>query len=464
MLNTLKSSLVAIRSSLWFVPTLMVGGAAVLALTLVQTDKRYAFNWATPYPLLFGAGAEGSRQMLSTIASSMITIAVLTFSLTIAALVTASAQYTSRILRNFMRDRRNQVVLGSFVGIFTYCLVVLRTIRSGAEGAFVPSLAVFVGLLLALLGIGVLVFFIHHIATSIQASTIIASITDETLVAIDKRFPKDTKDHQNAGDDVMPVMGAMGSAVSRRQVVRSNARGYVQNIDVSGIVELAAKHRATVQVNVPPGGFVARHARLLTIAADRALDDEILEVFRDGISIRSFRTIDQEFGFGIRQLVDIALKALSPGINDTTTAVMCVDHLAAILMRIANRPMPVCHRSKDGIPRLALPGWSFDEVVETAFDQIRNNALGNVAVIEHLLGAIAAVAEATSDDHRWDTLQLHLGMVEAMAARTVVTEHDRERIRARFDGALDWCGQRRPPRSTVAASVAASGTESAQSS
>ncbi|MEO8847507.1 MAG: DUF2254 domain-containing protein [Casimicrobiaceae bacterium] len=464
MLNTLKSSLIAIRSSLWFVPTLMVGGAVALALTLVQIDKHYAFNWATPYPLLFGAGAEGSRQMLSTIASSMITIAVLTFSLTIAALVTASAQYTSRILRNFMRDRRNQVVLGSFVGIFTYCLVVLRTIRSGDEGAFVPSLAVFAGLLLALLGIGVLVFFIHHIATSIQASTIIASITGETLAAIDKRFPKNAKDRGNAGEDVMPVMSAMGVAVSHRQVVRSNTRGYVQNIDISGIVKLAVKYGAIVQVDVPPGGFVARHVRLLTITTECELDDETLKALRDGISIRSFRTIDQEFGFGIRQLVDIALKALSPGINDTTTAVMCVDHLAAIVMQIANRPMPVCHRSEDGVLRLALPGWSFDEIVETAFDQIRNNASGNVAIIEHLLGAISASAEATNDDHRWDTLELHLGMVAAMAAKTVVTEHDRERIRVRFDDALDWCGQRRPPRSAAAPAVASSGTQPAQSS
>ena len=441
MLDKLKSFLIAIRSSLWFVPTVMVGGAVVLALALVQADKHYQFKWATPYPLLFGAGAEGSRGMLSTIASSMITVAGLTFSLTIAALVTASAQYTSRILRNFMGDRRNQVVLGSFVGIFTYCLVVLRTIRSGDDGAFVPSLAVFVGLLLALLGIGVLVFFIHHIATSIQASTIIASITSETLAAIDERFPKDAKDREISDDDV--AAGA-DAAVQHRHVVRSDARGYVQDVDVPRIVEFAAKHAATVQVDVAPGAFVARDARLLTVLAGDALDDKGLDFFRDRISIRSFRTIDQEFGFGIRQLVDIALKALSPGINDTTTAVMCVDHLGAIVAQLAARPMPVRHRSEDGVVRLALFGWSFDDAVETAFDQIRNNASGNVAVIAHLLGAIAGAAEATDNEHRRNTLKLHLGLIAALAAKTVDAEHDRERLRMRFDEALEVFG--RPKR------------------
>lgn len=446
MLDKLKSFLSAIRSSLWFVPTIMVAGAAVLAFALVEADKHYQFKWATSFPLLFGAGAESSRGMLSTIASSMITIAGLTFSLTIAALATASAQYTSRILRNFMRDRRNQVVLGSFVGIFTYCLIVLRAIRSGDDGAFVPSLAVFVGLLLALLGIGVLVFFIHHIATSIQASTIIASITSETLAVIDERFPIDAKDCEISDDDVAADIGA---AVQRRHVVRSEARGYVQDIEVPGIVEFAAKHAAVVRVDVAPGAFVARDTRLLTVVTGDILDEEGLGFFRDSISIRSFRVIDQEFGFGIRQLVDIALKALSPGINDTTTAVMCIDHLGAIVAQLAARPMPVRYRSKDGVVRLVLFGWSFEDAVATAFDQIRNDASGNVAVIGHLLGAIAGAAERTANRRRRDTLMLHLDLVAALGASTVNIERDRERLRIRLDQALEVFGQPERARETA---------------
>lgn len=443
MLDKLKSLIVSVRSSLWFVPTVMVGGAVVLALALVEADKHFEFKWATPYPLLFGAGAEGSRGMLSTIASSMITIAGLTFSLTIAALVTASAQYTSRILRNFMRDRRNQVVLGSFVGIFTYCLVVLRTIRSGDEGAFVPSLAVFVGLLLALLGIGVLVFFIHHIATSIQASTIIASITSETLDAIDERFPKEAESCAPASDRDAPTTDA---ATGCRQVARSDIRGYVQDVDVKGMVKLGTEYGVTVRVDVPPGAYVTQHTRLLTVVAGHIPDDK-LGSFRDRISIRAFRTIDQEFGFGIRQLVDIALKALSPGINDTTTAVMCVDHLRAIVEHLAARPMPVLHCSEDGVVRVMLYGWSFNDTIETAFDQIRNNAKGNVAVIAHLLAAIAGASEATGDEGRRGALKVHLELVGELADKTVDAKHDREKLRIRFDEAIQAFGE--PKRAGV---------------
>ncbi|MEP7085358.1 MAG: DUF2254 family protein [Betaproteobacteria bacterium] len=285
---------------------------------------------------------------------------------------------------------------------------------------------------MALLGIGVLVFFIHHIATAIQASTIIASITKETLAAIDARFPAGAEDCKLDHEDPTAKIGA---ALPHQCVVRSGERGYVQDVEARRIVEFAAKHAATVRVDVAPGAFVAQEGRLLTIFGSAACDDQDLNFFRDRISIRAFRTIDQEFGFGIRQLVDIALKALSPGINDTTTAVMCIDHLGAIAERLAGRPMPARHRSADGVVRLILRGWSFDDAIGTAFDQIRNNASGNVAVIGHLLGAIAVAAEGTDDAHRRDTLKLHLGLVAALIRDTVATEHDRERLRNRFDEA-----------------------------
>ena len=165
-----------LRDSLWFVPSLIVLAAVLLAIGMVELSALAPSEALARWPRLFGAGADGSRSMLSAIAGSMITVAGVTFSITMVAVTQASAQYTPRILRNFMRDRANQAVLGIFVGIFAYCLVVLRTIRGGDGPDFVPSLAVLVGILLALLGIAVLIFFIHHIATALQASEIIARI------------------------------------------------------------------------------------------------------------------------------------------------------------------------------------------------------------------------------------------------------------------------------------------------
>jgi uncharacterized membrane protein len=203
-MHRLKNLLVGLvwemlRSSLWFLPALLLILAIVLALSLMTIDASIDHGGLSEtLPRVFGAGAEGSREMLSAIATSMITIAVVAFSITIVALSLASSHSTSRILRNFMRDRANQTVLGTFVGIYVYCLIVLRTVRGG-DSPFVPSFAV----LLAIVGIGCFIFFIHHIAASIQAESIIKSAADETRLAIDRLFPAEIGDGRNADEGVV---------------------------------------------------------------------------------------------------------------------------------------------------------------------------------------------------------------------------------------------------------------------
>jgi uncharacterized membrane protein len=169
-------------------PSLIVMGSIVFAAALIEADSAGSNRWLSQWPRLFGAGAEGARQMLSTLAGSMMSVMGITFSMTLLALALVSGQYTSRILQNFMSSRGTQVTLGTFAGIFVYCLIVLRTIR-GSDTDFVPSVAVFVAFLMALGGVGVLIFFIHHIASSIQASSIIASIAHETIAVIDRQVP-----------------------------------------------------------------------------------------------------------------------------------------------------------------------------------------------------------------------------------------------------------------------------------
>ena len=166
-MNKFKQLWSKLHSSLWFLPSLIVAGSVVLAVFLIEADSTGSDRWLAQWPRIFGAGAEGARGMLSTIAGSMMSVVGITFSMTLVTLALASSQYTSRILRNFMRSRVTQTVLGIFAGIFAYCLIVLRTIRGGNEVEFVPGLAVFFSVVLALGGVGVLMFFIHHIASSI---------------------------------------------------------------------------------------------------------------------------------------------------------------------------------------------------------------------------------------------------------------------------------------------------------
>jgi len=380
------------------------------------------------WPRLFGAGAAGSRGMLSAIASSMITVAGTAFSITIVALALASSQYTSRILRNFMRDRANQTVLGTFLGIFVYCVVVLRTIRGGDEGAFVPSLAVMFGVVLSLVGIGCLIFFIHHIASSIQAESIIKSAADETIVAIDRLFPDELG--EAAGPDAGPVPDPASAAW---QPIPARKTGYIQAVDGDGLLRFAREREAVVRMERGIGEFVVEWTPLVAIAGGGPPDDGLADAVADLFTLGRQRTTVQDAGFGIRQIVDIALKALSPGINDTTTAVTCVQYLSALLTRLAARRLADPCRTDGGKVRVIVRGANFPGLLGEAFDQIRRNAGGNVAVLLALLEALEVVAGRTRDAGRLQAVARQVELIAEVARRTIPLLSDREGIEAALD-------------------------------
>jgi uncharacterized membrane protein len=179
-----------LRSSLWFLPAAMACLAVALAVSAVELDKAVADDWLQRLSWIYSGGAEGASLLLGTVAGSMIAIAGTVFSMTLVALSLASSQLGPRLLRNFMRDRSNQVVLGTFVATFVYCLLVLRTIRRADEVAFVPHLAVSIGVLLAIASVGVLIYFIHHISVSIQADQVVARVGRVLEDGIDRLFPQ----------------------------------------------------------------------------------------------------------------------------------------------------------------------------------------------------------------------------------------------------------------------------------
>jgi uncharacterized membrane protein len=414
-----------LRASLWFVPGLIVAGSIALAVALIETDGRVSRELLAEYPRLFGAGAEGSRGMLGAIAGSMITVAGVTFSITIVALSLASSQYTPRILRNFMSDRANQTVLGVFVGIFTYCLVVMRTVRGGDEGVFVPSLSVAVAVVLAVVGIGFLIYFIHHTAASIQASSVIASAAGETVAAIDRLFPEEVG---SGGDET--AAGAEGEELAGAvwQEVVSSATGYVQSVDDEALLELATEHGTVVRMECGVGDFVVEGGPLASLALDSPPDEGTAARLAGAYTISRFRTVEQDAAFGVRQIVDIALKALSPGINDTTTAVTCVDYLSAICARVAGRRTPDARRYREGRLRVVARGSTFESLLDEAFDQIRESAEGNAAVILRLLRALGVVARRTAEGRRLGHIAQHAGRVRSLAGRSIESEYDRARI------------------------------------
>lgn len=422
-----------LRASLWFVPGLMVAAAIALAAGLIEADAHVSRELLINWPRLFGAGAEGSRSMLSAIAGSMITVAGVTFSITIVVLSLASSQYTPRILRNFMSDRTNQLVLGFFVGIFTYCLIVLRTIRGGDEGSFIPSLAVAFGIVLALAGVGVLILFIHHIASSIQASYIISSAATETIRTVKHLFP--TEMGEGIDDDESDSAEALPFDSTWR-MIPSLKTGYIQGIDKEGILRYARNLDVVVRMERGIGDFVVEHSPLVSLSGDGAPGEEEIREVNNLYSINRNRTVEQDAAFGIRQIVDIALKALSPGINDTTTAITCVDYLGAVLSELANRRIESGRRFDGDRLRVIVMGRTYAQLCSDSFDEIRLSAGGNVSVIIRMLGAVEVVAGRTKSSRRQRVLSKHVRLLAELADKSIEFPYDRARIRESIERTL----------------------------
>lgn len=403
-----------VRTSFWFVPSIIVLAMMLLALAAIELDTRIDPEILEAWPRLFGAGAQGSRSLLATVAGSMITVAGTVFSITLVALSLASSQYSSRVLRNFMNDRSNQAVLGAFVGIFAYCLVVLRVIRDGGPGAFVPSLSVLGGVVLGLLGIGVLVFFIHHIAVSVQASHIAAAVAHEALLSIDHLFPADDR-------NCLPVRApaAQTSEHSVWQGVDASRNGYLQQVDTAELLGFARRHAGLVRVEPAIGDFVVEGAPLVSVLRATPLDQSTVEWLRSCFAIGRQRTLEQDIGFGIRQLVDVALKALSPGINDTTTAILCINQMTAVLRAAGRRRLRYAHCIDGGVERVLMQHPCFAGLLEVAFGEIRQHGAGNAVVLGRLLWMGRQLLDSLDDAERIGHVRVELQRVVEAGRRSV---------------------------------------------
>ena len=424
-----------IRHSLWFVPTLSVLVAAVVALGAVGLSDRLD-QVGADLPLIFGAGPDGARAMLQAIAGSVITVAGVTFSITIVALQLTSTQFSPRVLRNFLRDRPNQLVLGVFMGTFTYCLLVLRSIRAEDDlrgEAFVPNLAITGALVLAFVSLGMLIFFIHHISVRLQVTSIVASVAEDTIRTI--RHLAEWTAHRpdrgwlpaGMGEGVpAPPSGAVPS--SGEPVLRATESGYLQLVDIAGLVRKSGELGGTCRLLVAPGAWVQRSAPIVLFAGESqtaALEDH-REWLTDGLSVADERSTQQDVAFGVQQLVDIAVKALSPSVNDPTTAIGCIDRLLEVLVAAGTGDDPPrAFADSGGIVRLEVPYPGFDELIRLAFDAIRHYGATTPAIAIHLARSLSVLR---------DTLPApRLAAVRAQVAllADAIAEIEREPDRAR---------------------------------
>ncbi|OYW73940.1 MAG: hypothetical protein B7Z37_19680 [Verrucomicrobia bacterium 12-59-8] len=290
-----------------------------------------------------------------------------------------------------------------------------------------------VAVLFAIGGIGVLIYFIHHIATTIQASSIIAAVAAETLGSIDRLFPE--KLGEGAGSEA--EQQARGPERERKwQAVPAPMSGYIQSLDNATLLRVAREQKTVVRMERGIGEFVVQDTPLVSIGQDEAPNDDIIADLQNAYGIDRHRTVEQDSGFGIRQLVDMALRSLSPGINDTTTAVMCVDYLSTILSRLATRDIPSSLRYEDGELRVIAIGPTFASLVSESFDQIRDSAEGNLSIMLRMLGALHTIGSLTDSVPHRQILCLNAHCIAELAEQSLKYRHDRER----FDERYATCG------------------------
>jgi len=435
MLFRLRQLWQPLRESLWFVPLLMVLASLGLAYGLVQYDQATSASGIRQLPLLFGIDAGGAGGMLNAVSGSMLTVAALTFSLMLAAIAQVSNQYSPRALRNFMRDGVNQFTMGYFVSVFTFGLLVQGTIRSGRADKFVPTTAVLVGLLLALGGVGALIFFIHHIAESLQTGTLVRRIMAETEAEIERLFPLHFG--QELHPEARAAAEAFAAAPAGWQPVLSTQAGYLQYFDAPGLLAWTTRHRTVLRLERHVGDFVGTGQLLFSVRAgmERAAPDRAdwpADLLRY-VSIGRHRNPTQDVAFGIQQLVDISLKALSPAVNDTTTAIMALDYLGELVGQLARREFPDALRSDGQHLRVLVRVYNFPAYVRLAFDLVRESAHGNPAVLRRLLRAIALVASQVRDPSRQPTLRQQAALALACAQATLGTDYERAEVQGLYD-------------------------------
>ncbi|MGB1286471.1 MAG: DUF2254 domain-containing protein [Aggregatilineales bacterium] len=417
-----------IRASYWIIPSIMAIGAVFFSFIMIGVDNFVGDDLLQQIPLLYVSDVDGERAVLSTIAGSMMTITSIVYSLTMVALTLASQQFGPRLLGNFMRDRSNQVVLGTFISTFIYSLLVLRSVSDREDNSFVPQISVLTAVLLALLSLFILIYFINHIAESIRVSNVITSTADELQRAIERLFPE--------------KIGASPQDVDRQTVpedelkttefaINATGSNYLQAIDDEDLIEMATEHDLQIHLSVKPGDFVIADTALMQVNRVLNNEDDLIDELRELYVFGKQRTVTQDVTFLFDQLLEIALRALSPGINDPNTAIACLHRITAALCDIAQRKIPSPYRYDEAgaLRVVAQEQIDLPFLVTHIGTSIRAYAGSDVTVLIAFLELLAHVAIFTDNPQAIQALQQQIQSVIDMIQVTIPDNYDRNRLK-----------------------------------
>lgn len=420
MISRLKASWHALTQSLGFLPGLLVALFAAVGIVVVEVDGVVDL---TGVSYVFSGDGSAARTVLSVIAGSLITVAGLTFSSTLVVLQLASSQFSPRILRTFFSDRITQITIGTYVGTFVYALLVLRAVGSFDDAGFVPRIGVTLASLLGIGAVLLLIVYLHHVSKLVQVSHITAAITHDTLKRTAALYPETFG--RPAGEEGDALADAWREDDAPGEIFPSRP-GYVHRVDLESLPG-GARGAERIAIRVCPGDFAGVDTVLAEVwPADAA--EACGEPIRAAIAIASERDLDQDVEFGVRQLADTALRAISPGINDPMTAVTCISYIRSILVRLTERAdPPTVRRFDDASLTVAVRHRHYEEHLE-ALLQLSRYVDGDAWVATELLGVLAgclAAAERCGAHDRLEAIRTTARVIGERALDEVASPRDR---------------------------------------
>jgi uncharacterized membrane protein len=421
-----------LRTNLWLVPAVEVAVAVLLFVGTYALDRAaYDGVFGVPGWVLSGS-ADAARQILTAIAAAIITVVGVVFSIVIVALTLTSTQFGPRMLRNFIRDRGTQLTLGTFVATFVYSVLALGSIGQGAHGDFVPHISITVTLVLMVADLAVLIYFLHHIAVQIQLPQVIAGIARDLAGAIELQAGDPTvgADARYAALLIADMDGPGGEVAAPRS-------GYLQYIQHETLVRIAAEKDAVIHLRYRPGHFLVQGHPYATVWPASAADQVARELARAHVT-GPYRTLAQDVSFGVDQLVEICIRALSPAVNDTFTALTCIDWIGDSLCKVTGRWQPTrVHRDASGTVRLIATQTTYQRLVQRAFEKVRQAGRGMPAVMIRQLDALAKIMERAAAPDDSQVLLDQAAMIERLSTASVDEESDRADVRRAYQRVLD---------------------------
>jgi uncharacterized membrane protein len=410
-------------------------GGILLSVLLLYLDTSIEFKPSGLLQYFFTGSAGSARTVLSVISGAMIGIAGTVFSITLVVLTLASSQFGPRLLRNFMHNRLNQTVLGIYLSTYIYCLIILNSVKDNELISFVPTFSVLFAIILTFICVIYLILFIHDVSMSIQPSQIIKSINRELEKDIEKAFSSDLEDNTQE-KEYHSIVAKIKLQLKVKSKIANPSSGYLQFIDYKPLLELAKEYNLLIIIHFKPGEYIIKDEIMAGIYSEEEIEDSVIKKIRDLFVTANDKIAFQDAEFAVNQIVEIACKALSPGINDPFTAIACIDYLSSVMCKLTTVKFPPQFvEDSEDVVRIVAEALTFSGMLGAAFHQIRQFGAQSPSVIIRLMESLGRILDFTRNTEQREAVQKHLKMVLETGKSSFQNSHDYADLKERYENA-----------------------------